>query len=200
MGAKWDLLFFSDRQMGGVHPTKSRTFTNWKYLVPCALFERSHSAQEETYNRFGNIYDWFQVAKVTLHCHGPLASPPHLSSHGHNTGGLRGAPPLRPRGARSHGAKWPQGRAETVVRAGCCCRRGDTGGLGLSTAVTASVGLALMSRAVREERGLETTNRYNVNHGVSERMHELAFGIVICLGSERAPPGGSAGAGEKADS
>ena len=30
---------------------------------------------------------------------------------------------------------------------------------------------------------LETTNRYNENDGVSKRVHELAFGIVICFGS-----------------
>ena len=44
--------------------------------------------------------------------------------------------------------------------------------------------------AVREERGqiypapevLEITNRYNENYGVSKRVHELAFGIVICFG------------------
>ena len=49
-----------------------------------------------------------------------------------------------------------------------------------------------LSRAVREERGqiysapkvLKTTNRYNENDGVSKRVHELAFGIVICFGSE----------------
>ena len=57
--------------------------------------------------------------------------------------------------------------------------------------VTAWAGLALVSRAVREERGqiysapevLQTTNRYNENDGVSKRVHELAFGIVICFGS-----------------
>ena len=54
-----------------------------------------------------------------------------------------------------------------------------------------AAGLALVSLAVREERGkyilevVETTNRYNENDGVTrskpERVHELAFGIVICL-------------------
>ena len=29
---------------------------------------------------------------------------------------------------------------------------------------------------------LETTNRYNENNGVSKRVHELAFGIIICFG------------------
>ena len=29
--------------------------------------------------------------------------------------------------------------------------------------------------------GLETTNRYNENDGVSKRVHELAFGTVICF-------------------
>ena len=28
---------------------------------------------------------------------------------------------------------------------------------------------------------LEITNRYNENDGVSKRVHELAFGIVICF-------------------
>ena len=31
---------------------------------------------------------------------------------------------------------------------------------------------------------LETTNRYNENNGVSKRVHELAFGIIICFGAE----------------
>ena len=31
---------------------------------------------------------------------------------------------------------------------------------------------------------LELTNRYNENDGVSKRVHGLAFGIVICFGSE----------------
>ena len=31
---------------------------------------------------------------------------------------------------------------------------------------------------------LEITNRYNENDGVSRRVHKLAFGIVICFGSE----------------
>ena len=63
-----------------------------------------------------------------------------------------------------------------------------------SDTVTAWAGLALvsLSRAVREERGqiysepkvLKTTNRYNEDDGVSKRVHELAFGIVICFGSE----------------
>ena len=55
--------------------------------------------------------------------------------------------------------------------------------------VTAWAGLALVSRAVREERGKynqpprirETANRYNEKDGVSKRVHELAFGIVICF-------------------
>ena len=55
--------------------------------------------------------------------------------------------------------------------------------------MTARAGLALISLAVREERQkyipppevLETTNRYNENDGVSKRVHELAFGIVICF-------------------
>ena len=34
---------------------------------------------------------------------------------------------------------------------------------------------------------LETTNRYNENDGVSKGVHELAFGIVICFGSEEFP-------------
>ena len=58
--------------------------------------------------------------------------------------------------------------------------------------VTAWAGPALVSRAVREERGqiysapevLETTNRYNENDGVSKRVRELAFGIVIRFGGE----------------
>ena len=33
-------------------------------------------------------------------------------------------------------------------------------------------------------RSSEITNRYNENDGVSKRVHELAFGIVICFGSE----------------
>ena len=49
--------------------------------------------------------------------------------------------------------------------------------------VTAWAGPALVSRAVREERGqiysapevLETTSRYNENDGVSKREHEPAF-------------------------
>ena len=49
-----------------------------------------------------------------------------------------------------------------------------------------------VSRAVREGRRqiysapevLEATNRYNENDGVSKRVHEPAFGIVICFGSE----------------
>ena len=61
-----------------------------------------------------------------------------------------------------------------------------------SLTVTAWVGLALVSRAVREEGGqiysapevLEITNRYDENDGVSKRVHELAFGIVFCFGSE----------------
>ena len=56
--------------------------------------------------------------------------------------------------------------------------------------VTAWAGPAFVRRAVREERGqiysapevLEITNRYNENDGVSKRVHELAFGIVICFG------------------
>ena len=31
---------------------------------------------------------------------------------------------------------------------------------------------------------LETTNRYNENDVVNKRVHELAFGIVMCFGSE----------------
>ena len=31
---------------------------------------------------------------------------------------------------------------------------------------------------------LEITNRYDENDGVSKRVHELAFGIVFCFGSE----------------
>ena len=31
---------------------------------------------------------------------------------------------------------------------------------------------------------IETTNRYNENDGMSKRVHELAFDIVICFGSE----------------
>ena len=59
----------------------------------------------------------------------------------------------------------------------------------VSHSVTAWAGLALVSRAVREESGqtysapevLETTNRYYENDGVSKRVHELAFGIVILV-------------------
>ena len=70
------------------------------------------------------------------------------------------------------------------------------GGVGpqpeLPLPVTAWAGQAIVRRAVREERGqiycapevLEITNRYNENDGVSKRVHELAFGIVICFGSE----------------
>ena len=59
--------------------------------------------------------------------------------------------------------------------------------------VIAWAGLALVSRAVREEslrycprssRDDGVTNRYKENHGVSKRVYELAFGIVICFGSE----------------
>ena len=47
-----------------------------------------------------------------------------------------------------------------------------------------------VGRAVREERGqiysapevLAKTNRYNENDDVSKRVHEPAFGIVICVG------------------
>ena len=57
--------------------------------------------------------------------------------------------------------------------------------------VTAWAGPAFVRWAAREERGqiycapevLEITNRYNENDGVSKRVHELAFGIVICFGS-----------------
>ena len=70
------------------------------------------------------------------------------------------------------------------------------------SSVTAWAGLAVMSRAVREERGkyilrrasaplapevLETTNRHNENDGVSKRVHEPALGIVICFGSAEFP-------------
>ena len=56
--------------------------------------------------------------------------------------------------------------------------------------VTAWAGPAIVRWAVREERGqiycapevLQITNRYNENDGVSKRVHELAFGIVICFG------------------
>ena len=55
--------------------------------------------------------------------------------------------------------------------------------------VTAWAGPAIVRWAVREERGqiycapevLQRTNRYNEDDGVSKRVHELAFGIVICL-------------------
>ena len=55
--------------------------------------------------------------------------------------------------------------------------------------ITAWAGPAFVRWAVREERGqiycapevLEITNRYNENDGVSKRVHELAFGIVICF-------------------
>ena len=58
--------------------------------------------------------------------------------------------------------------------------------------VTAWAGPAIVRWAVREERGqiycapevLQITNRYDENDGVSLRVHELAFGIVICFGSE----------------
>ena len=56
--------------------------------------------------------------------------------------------------------------------------------------VTAWAGPAIVRWAVREERGqiycapevLEITNQYNENDGVSKRVHELAFGIVIYFG------------------
>ena len=59
--------------------------------------------------------------------------------------------------------------------------------------VTAWAGPAIVRWAVREERGqiycapevLQITNRYNENDGVSKRVHELAFGIVICFGLGR---------------
>ena len=62
----------------------------------------------------------------------------------------------------------------------------------LGKSVRAWAGPALVSRAVREERGqiysapevLERTNRYNENDGVSKRVQELAYGIVTCFGSE----------------
>ena len=61
---------------------------------------------------------------------------------------------------------------------------------GCQARVTAWAGPAIVRWAVREERGqiycapevLQITNRYNENDGVSKRVHELAFGIVICFG------------------
>ena len=65
--------------------------------------------------------------------------------------------------------------------------------------VTAWAGPAFVRWAVREERGqiycateiycapevsLEITNRYNENDRASKRVHELAFGNVVCFGSE----------------
>ena len=55
--------------------------------------------------------------------------------------------------------------------------------------VTAWAGPAIVRWAVREERGqiycapevLQITNRYNESDGVSKRVHELVFGIVICF-------------------
>ena len=68
-------------------------------------------------------------------------------------------------------------------------------GVGPRPPVTAWAGPAIVRWAVREERGqiycapevLQRTNRYNENDGVSKRVHELAFGIVICFGSEGSP-------------
>ena len=60
----------------------------------------------------------------------------------------------------------------------------------LSRSVTAWAGLALVSRAgsrrkgesnITRPRDEETTNRFYENDGLSTRVHELAFGIVICF-------------------
>ena len=40
---------------------------------------------------------------------------------------------------------------------------------------------------ITRPRGQETAYRFNENDGVSTRVHELAYGIVICFGIEAAP-------------